>query len=56
MFIMNSEAITSWLIHANWFFLALWIALLAAAVGACFPARSTAANPTRSAQRSHGLK
>jgi hypothetical protein len=48
MFIMNSEAITSWLIHANWFFLALWIALLAAAVGACFPARSASDRRPRS--------
>ena len=34
---MNFEAIASWLTHANWYFLAVWIALLAAAVAASFP-------------------
>lgn len=31
---MNSEAISSWLMHANWYFVIAWIALLAAAVAA----------------------
>jgi hypothetical protein len=38
---MNFEAVTSWLTHANWYFLAVWIALLAAAVAASFPDRPT---------------
>lgn len=49
---MNSEAITSWFNHANWFFLALWIALLAAAVGASFPARSASDQRPRSGRDS----
>jgi len=34
---MSSEAVSSWLIHANWFLLALWLVLLAVAVVASFP-------------------
>lgn len=38
---MNFDAIASWLTHANWVFLALWIAFLAAAVRASFPEHSS---------------
>jgi len=44
---MNSEAVTSWLMHANWFFLALWLALLAVAVAASFPRSSGAGQNQR---------
>jgi len=44
---MSSEAVTSWLIQANWFFLALWLVLLAVAVVAGFPRPSGAAKNQR---------
>lgn len=44
---MNFEAITSWLTHANWYFLAVWIALLAAAVAASFPQAPAPGNGQR---------
>ena len=48
---MSSEAVTSWLIHANWFFLALWLVLLAVAVLASFPRSSgTTQNQRRRSQ------
>jgi hypothetical protein len=39
---MNSETFVSWLIHSDWYLLAVWILLLGAAVVLCFtelPAR-----------------
>jgi hypothetical protein len=52
---MDFDAINSWLMHANWLFLAIWLVLLAAAVRACFP-RPTAANglSPRSEASTHG--
>jgi hypothetical protein len=50
---MSSEAVTSWLIHANWFFLALWLVLLAFAVVASFPRSSGTAQNQR--HRSQGF-
>ena len=49
---MSSEAVTSWLIHANWFFLALWLALLAVAVVASFPRSSGATSNQRPGSQS----
>ena len=53
---MNFDAIISWLMHANWFFLGVWLALLALAVRACFPAHPTAVRnlPRRSESPTHG--
>lgn len=48
---MSSEAVTSWLIHANWVFLGLWLALLAVAVVASFPrSEGSARNQRRRSQ------
>jgi hypothetical protein len=33
---MNSDAITSWFNHVEWFFMLLWIALLVAATAVSF--------------------
>ena len=44
---MSFEAVASWLSHANWIFLGLWLALLAVAVVAGFPRSSGAAQNQR---------
>lgn len=48
---MNFDAIVSWLMQADWFFLLIWLALLVFAIALAFPAPPTAVRNL--AQRSH---